>query len=542
MKLHDKSDEIQLVKQAQLGNMEAFSQLVRLHRSRMLGLARRIVSNGSKAEDIVQDALLLALKRIDRLSEPEKFVPWLRTIVRNRAVTSIRGLKNSSEIPASDDLEEVFASNPAMPWNGDDPQTAAVAKLALEEATNLLARLGRRERDVIVSYSLEGLSVQEVALKLGMKTGAVSTALSRSRAKLLAARYDDEIDRLIRAKTKAGRSSAIRLDTEAAFRMSGSYNSMASTMMTTAAAMGGRNVSLTDMMGLTGHAFRIQVSDDLGISSPYSFDWLHSAKSGWNHLGFSIKSFGREGVRLQRPDELIEAMETIFEALERGIPVMAWHLSNAEFGLITGFDDKARTWLVTDTSASAKKLSYNKLGRLHPDMEWFAAVPWSDIRQYEPPVLADIFTEAVRCSGGSRAVSSYACGSAAYSVWIDSMQRGQAANALAVAYNAAVTAEARAFAARFLRELPAKGALQQANPALTAAVGHARQLYERIADAWMQVSKLFPLPYGADPKAPGPSGRAAELLEDAHTLELEASAALEEAAYWLGRQRIPSRF
>jgi hypothetical protein len=74
------------------------------------------------------------------------------------------------------------------------------------------------------------------------------------------------------------------------------------------------------------------------------------------------------------------------------------------------------------------------------------------------------------------------------------------------------------------------GYLSALCPSAVPAVTHAQRQYGRIAASWEAVAKLFPLPYGADPTAPGPSDRAARLLERACEAELAAADALEEAA------------
>ena len=77
-------DEL-LVVAAILGNLEAFEELVRRYRSAVVRLARTIVGNDD-AEDVAQDALLLAFKALPGIEEPQKFAAWLSAITRNRAL------------------------------------------------------------------------------------------------------------------------------------------------------------------------------------------------------------------------------------------------------------------------------------------------------------------------------------------------------------------------------------------------------------------------------------------------------------------------
>jgi RNA polymerase sigma-70 factor, ECF subfamily len=77
-------DEV-LVLGAILGNLEAFEQLVLRYRPAVVRLARTIVG-GDDAEDVAQDALLLAFKALPSIDEPRSFAAWLSAITRNRAL------------------------------------------------------------------------------------------------------------------------------------------------------------------------------------------------------------------------------------------------------------------------------------------------------------------------------------------------------------------------------------------------------------------------------------------------------------------------
>ncbi len=77
-------DEL-LVVAAILGNLEAFEELVVRYRPAVVRLARTIVGS-EDAEDVAQDALLLAFKALPGIEEPRKFPAWLSAITRHRAL------------------------------------------------------------------------------------------------------------------------------------------------------------------------------------------------------------------------------------------------------------------------------------------------------------------------------------------------------------------------------------------------------------------------------------------------------------------------
>ena len=82
--LKDVPDEM-LVVGAILGDLEAFDELVSRYRAATVRLAQSIVGRES-AEDVAQDALLLAFKALPSIEDPTKFAAWLAAITRHRAL------------------------------------------------------------------------------------------------------------------------------------------------------------------------------------------------------------------------------------------------------------------------------------------------------------------------------------------------------------------------------------------------------------------------------------------------------------------------
>jgi len=76
-------DEV-LVVAAILGNLDAFDELASRYRAAAVRSAQAIVGR-EDAEDVAQDALLLAFKALPSIEEPAKFAAWLSAITRHRA-------------------------------------------------------------------------------------------------------------------------------------------------------------------------------------------------------------------------------------------------------------------------------------------------------------------------------------------------------------------------------------------------------------------------------------------------------------------------
>lgn len=77
-------DEV-LVVAAILGDFMAFDELASRYRPAVVRAAQSIVGRDD-AEDVAQDALLLAFKALPSIEDPQKFAAWLSTITRHRAL------------------------------------------------------------------------------------------------------------------------------------------------------------------------------------------------------------------------------------------------------------------------------------------------------------------------------------------------------------------------------------------------------------------------------------------------------------------------
>lgn len=77
-------DEL-LVIEAILGDFDAFDELALRYRAAVMRTAQSIVGRDD-AEDVAQDALLLAFKALPSIEDPTKFAAWLSAITRHRAL------------------------------------------------------------------------------------------------------------------------------------------------------------------------------------------------------------------------------------------------------------------------------------------------------------------------------------------------------------------------------------------------------------------------------------------------------------------------
>ena len=142
------------------------------HRSRLLGRAKRTVGLLADAEDVVQDAAVVALERAADVREPARLSAWVGRIVDRKAVDSARALSRARLRQGRTEvhLEEVAAPGPA-------PNTCfcvrAQARVLRPHHAEVLLRIDER-----------GERLAAVASELGVTTNALTVRLFRARAEL----------------------------------------------------------------------------------------------------------------------------------------------------------------------------------------------------------------------------------------------------------------------------------------------------------------------------------------------------------------------
>jgi RNA polymerase sigma-70 factor (ECF subfamily) len=158
-------DDSRLVRRAMDGDREAFSDLAVIHWRRLLALARSIVAD-LEAEDVVQEGLLKAWRKLGTLREDRAFGAWLTRIVANTAVAKAR-------------RRRIFE-----PIDG-------VALKAVDSSVDhridvgrLLARLAPRQRAVLHLTTVEGLTDHEIGEALGISRSSVRVHRLRARRRL----------------------------------------------------------------------------------------------------------------------------------------------------------------------------------------------------------------------------------------------------------------------------------------------------------------------------------------------------------------------
>jgi RNA polymerase sigma-70 factor (ECF subfamily) len=179
-------DESQLIRAASTGDTDAFDELVRLKRERVVRTAFQVTGDLDDAMDVAQGVFVKLWQGLDRYDTGRRFDTWLYRVTVNAAIDFIRtrGPKGMMQ-PLPDDPSSLVA----------DEERGIEDSLdlgALQRAfTRLAANLAPKQRAAFVLREIEGLDTVEVARVMGVAESTVRNHLFQARKTLKAALLRD---------------------------------------------------------------------------------------------------------------------------------------------------------------------------------------------------------------------------------------------------------------------------------------------------------------------------------------------------------------
>jgi len=164
-----------LVEAARRGDREAYVDLLRGRVDRLFGIAQRILRDVDRAEDAVQDALVIAWRDLRGLRDPDRFDAWLQRLLIHvclaEAARERRRVSNLRVLPAD---------GPA----GPDELLAVADRDLLERG---FRRLPPEQRAILVLHHYVGYAPSEIAETLGIPPGTARSRLHHAHRAIRAA-------------------------------------------------------------------------------------------------------------------------------------------------------------------------------------------------------------------------------------------------------------------------------------------------------------------------------------------------------------------
>jgi len=152
---------------------ELFWKLLEPEHPRAEAFCRKLTQNREEGDDLYQDALLTAMRKLGSLRNHDAFRPWLYRIIINAFKNRHRRSWWRRHASLGPDVTPVSAA--------DDPRDRLAARRWLERA---FRALNAEERSLVVLFELEQWSIDEMAGLYGLSKGAVKARLFRCRRKM----------------------------------------------------------------------------------------------------------------------------------------------------------------------------------------------------------------------------------------------------------------------------------------------------------------------------------------------------------------------
>ncbi|OGO58893.1 MAG: hypothetical protein A2V85_12135 [Chloroflexi bacterium RBG_16_72_14] len=169
-----------LVEQARHGDREAFAILARTHGDRLMAIAQRILRDVGRAEDAVQQALVIAWRELPGLRDPDRFDAWLQRLLVNASYAEARRSRAWNA-----NVRLLPVDGPAGPDEGQSLDN----RDRLERG---FRRLPPDQRAILVFTHYLGLSPTEIAERLGIPVGTANSRLHYAHRAMRAAIEADE--------------------------------------------------------------------------------------------------------------------------------------------------------------------------------------------------------------------------------------------------------------------------------------------------------------------------------------------------------------
>ena len=164
-----------LVELAQAGDREAYVDLIRGRSDRLFAVAYRVLRDVDRAEDALQDALVIAWRDLRGLRDADRFDAWLHKVLVNTCIAQ-----------ATRERRRVVNLQ-VLPVDGPEAPDATLSVADRDQLARGFRRLPPDQRAILVLNHYLGYSPAEIAETLGIPPGTARSRLHHAHRAMRAA-------------------------------------------------------------------------------------------------------------------------------------------------------------------------------------------------------------------------------------------------------------------------------------------------------------------------------------------------------------------
>ena len=176
--------DLDLVRLAQAGDVDAFGELVERNRRAVFRAALACVRSPAEADDVAQEAFVTAYRKLGTFRGEAQFRTWLLSITWRKAIdrrkSVSRWLRLSVSTPA-DAGEDAFNQMERVPSSGRSQEETFVDEELQRNVTRLIGTLPKKLRDALLLAGTGEHTYEEISHMLGAPLGTVKWRVSEAR-------------------------------------------------------------------------------------------------------------------------------------------------------------------------------------------------------------------------------------------------------------------------------------------------------------------------------------------------------------------------
>jgi RNA polymerase sigma factor (sigma-70 family) len=168
----------ELIEKCRCGDEIAQMTVYNNYSKAMFNTALRIVKNHEEAEDIMQEAFILAFNKISTFKGTASFGAWLKKIVINQSLSAYHQKKRLQEVPFCDQSETIIDDE--AEFIQDNEANGSKVKHLLKA----LHTLKPNYRIILMLHLIEGYDYEEICEIMRISPANCRTTISRAKASL----------------------------------------------------------------------------------------------------------------------------------------------------------------------------------------------------------------------------------------------------------------------------------------------------------------------------------------------------------------------
>ena len=177
--------DLELVRRAQAGDLDAFGELVERNRRAVFRAALACVGSAAEADDVAQEAFITAFRKLDTFRGEAQFRTWLLSITWRKAIdrrkSVMRWVRQTIAPPRDDAGEDAFDYMDRIPSAGRSQEETVMDEELQQNVTRLIGTLPKKLRDALLLAGTGEHTYEQISRMLGAPLGTVKWRVSEAR-------------------------------------------------------------------------------------------------------------------------------------------------------------------------------------------------------------------------------------------------------------------------------------------------------------------------------------------------------------------------